>query len=155
MNASSRASPASASWRWKHAELFPAGVLSSFTSTSKTSTGRAHNKRTGMAGRILPIALAAIMGVSIGVATFDGEFKKQRLARMNEEYQRELAAAAASSGVNSSPAQPQLQAKEKTIASQPPDNSWSNMLGLWAWKKEANKEVVPAKENIEEAKGKP
>ena len=68
---------------------------------------------------------------------------------------RELAAAAASSGVNSSPAQPQLQAKEKTIASQPPDNSWSNMLGLWAWKKEANKEVVPAKENIEEAKGKP
>lgn len=41
-----------------------------------------------MAGRILPIALAAIMGVSIGVATFDGEFKKQRLARMNEEYQR-------------------------------------------------------------------
>lgn len=108
-----------------------------------------------MAGRILPIALAAIMGVSIGVATFDGEFKKQRLARMNEEYQRELAAAAASSGVNSSPAQPQLQAKEKTIASQPPDNSWSNMLGLWAWKKEANKEVVPAKENIEEAKGKP
>lgn len=41
-----------------------------------------------MAGRILPVALAAIVGVSIGVATFDGEFKKQRLARMEEEYQR-------------------------------------------------------------------
>ncbi|EMD96071.1 hypothetical protein COCC4DRAFT_29518 [Bipolaris maydis ATCC 48331] len=108
-----------------------------------------------MAGRILPIALAAIMGVSIGVATFDGEFKKQRLARMNEEYQRELAAAAASGGVNPSPAQPQPQAEEKTIVSQPPDKSWSNMLGLWAWKKEANKEVVPTKEKIEEAKGKP
>lgn len=41
-----------------------------------------------MAGRILPIALATIVGVSIGVATFDGEFKKQRLARMNDEYQQ-------------------------------------------------------------------
>ncbi|EUC42502.1 hypothetical protein COCMIDRAFT_103333 [Bipolaris oryzae ATCC 44560] len=108
-----------------------------------------------MAGRIVPIALAAIMGVSIGVATFDGEFKKQRLARMNEEYQRELAAAATSSGVNPSPAQPQLRANEETIASQPPDNSWSNMLGLWAWKKEAKKEIVPAKADIEEANGKP
>lgn len=68
---------------------------------------------------------------------------------------RELAAAAASGGVNPSPAQPQPQAEEKTIVSQPPDKSWSNMLGLWAWKKEANKEVVPTKEKIEEAKGKP
>jgi hypothetical protein len=41
-----------------------------------------------MAGRILPVALATIVGVSIGVATFDGEFKKQRIARMEEEYKR-------------------------------------------------------------------
>lgn len=67
---------------------------------------------------------------------------------------RELATTAASNGVNPSPAQPQLRAKEETIASQPPDNSWSNMLGLWAWKKEAKKEVVPVKANIEEANGK-
>jgi hypothetical protein len=41
-----------------------------------------------MAGRILPVALAAIVGVSIGVATFDGEFKKQKMARLEEEYKR-------------------------------------------------------------------
>ena len=41
-----------------------------------------------MAGRILPVALATIVGVSIGVATFDGEFKKQRIARLEEEYKR-------------------------------------------------------------------
>jgi hypothetical protein len=41
-----------------------------------------------MAGRILPVALAAVMGVSIAVATFDGELKKQKLARLEEEYQR-------------------------------------------------------------------
>lgn len=41
-----------------------------------------------MAGRILPVALAAVLGVSIGVATFDGEFKEQRKKRVEEEYQR-------------------------------------------------------------------
>ncbi|KAH6841581.1 hypothetical protein B0T12DRAFT_262445 [Alternaria alternata] len=41
-----------------------------------------------MAGRILPVALATIVGVSIGVATFDGEFKKQRIARLEAEYKR-------------------------------------------------------------------
>jgi hypothetical protein len=62
-----------------------AGVLSSYTTKSnQQSTQRANT----MAGRILPVALAAIVGVSIGVATFDGEFKKQRIARMEEEYKR-------------------------------------------------------------------
>ena len=41
-----------------------------------------------MAGRILPIALATVVGVSIGVATFDGEFKEQRRKRLEEEYNR-------------------------------------------------------------------
>jgi hypothetical protein len=41
-----------------------------------------------MAGRILPLALATIVGVSIGVATFDGEFKEQRRKRLQEEYDR-------------------------------------------------------------------
>jgi hypothetical protein len=45
-------------------------------------------KKSKMAGRILPVALAAIVGVSIGVATFDGEFKKQKMARLEEEYKR-------------------------------------------------------------------
>ncbi|KAL6152802.1 hypothetical protein ACJQWK_11723 [Exserohilum turcicum] len=119
-----------------------------------------------MAGRILPIALATIVGVSIGVATFDGEFKKQRLARMNDEYQQELAAAAAAaSSANPTPAttstavsatQRQVQAKqEEAIASASPDNSWSNMLGLWAWKRDPKKEALPLKNSNEETKGKP
>lgn len=41
-----------------------------------------------MAGRILPIALATILGISIGVATFDGEFKEQRRKKLEEEYQQ-------------------------------------------------------------------
>jgi hypothetical protein len=41
-----------------------------------------------MAGRILPVALATIVGVSIGVATFDGEFKEQRRKKLQEEYDR-------------------------------------------------------------------
>lgn len=39
-----------------------------------------------MSGRILPVALAAIVGVSIGVATFDREFQDQRRKRLQEEY---------------------------------------------------------------------
>jgi hypothetical protein len=39
-----------------------------------------------MAGRILPIALATVVGVSIGVATFDRELKEQRRKRLQEEY---------------------------------------------------------------------
>jgi hypothetical protein len=45
-----------------------------------------HNKK--MAGRILPIALATVVGVSIGVATFDGELKEQRRKRLQEDYER-------------------------------------------------------------------
>jgi len=44
-----------------------------------------------MSGRILPIALATVVGVSIGVATFDGEFKEQRRKKLEEEYKRYVA----------------------------------------------------------------
>jgi Tfp pilus assembly protein PilX len=118
-----------------------------------------------MAGRILPVALATIVGVSIGVATFDGEFKKQRIARMEEEYKRELAAAAAASTANHTPAasnsiasppSTQLQAtKEEAVASAPADNSWSNKLGLWAWKKDNKLESATATSSVEHSKGKP
>ncbi|KAI2484111.1 hypothetical protein Ptr902_03051 [Pyrenophora tritici-repentis] len=118
-----------------------------------------------MAGRILPVALATIVGVSIGVATFDGEFKKQRIARLEEEYKRELAAASASNAAGSSPAATnasaaatpeQLQAhKARAVASAPADNSWSNILGLWAWKQDPKAQAVPVSNKNEDAKGKP
>lgn len=41
-----------------------------------------------MAGRILPIALATISGVAIGLATFGEEFKKQQQQRLQDEYKR-------------------------------------------------------------------
>jgi hypothetical protein len=64
-----------------------------FARASARHTPKVHNaqfttKKSKMAGRILPVALAAIVGVSIGVATFDGEFKKQKMARLEEEYKR-------------------------------------------------------------------
>ncbi|EDU48500.1 hypothetical protein PtrV1_08077 [Pyrenophora tritici-repentis] len=135
-----------------------------------------------MAGRILPVALTTIVGVSIGVATFDGEFKKQRIARLEEEYKRymlharafssfhspsfrELAAASASNAAGSSPAATnasaaatpeQLQAhKARAVASAPADNSWSNILGLWAWKQDPKAQAVPVSNKNEDAKGKP
>lgn len=125
-----------------------------------------------MSGRILPVALATVVGVSIGVATFDGEFKEQRRKRLEEEYNRyasvsnsfvfgithicysEVAAQAAltSEGAkpmasNAIPPPPPQQVpapleanKDETEAS----SSWSSLLGMWAWKKDAGKGAPPA-----------
>lgn len=41
-----------------------------------------------MAGRILPVALATISGIAIGMATFGEEFKEQQKRRLQEEYDR-------------------------------------------------------------------
>ncbi len=46
-----------------------------------------------MAGRILPVALAAVSGVAIGMATFGEELKTQRMKRLTEEYNRCAASA--------------------------------------------------------------
>jgi hypothetical protein len=137
-------------------------------------------RRDEMAGRILPIALATIVGVSIGVATFDGEFKRQRQKRLQEEYDRyaqlssfhftpltscrEVAAAAPplkAQGPSSSatsaappPSPERLQGEKEAEAS---SSSWSSTLGLWAWKKEVRQKVAPAvvNETSSQDKGKP
>lgn len=121
-----------------------------------------------MAGRILPIALATVLGISIGVATFDGEFKEQRRRRLEEEYKREMAAAGSlqnESSPNSPSATPptvpeQLSPKDEVKASG--SASWSSMLGLWAWSKDSKNTTVsttattpPSKENSTDLKGKP
>jgi len=138
-----------------------------------------------MAGRILPVALATVVGVSIGVATFDGEFKEQRRKKLEEEYKRYVAAAHASAFTHGHyrevAAQSALASQSVTpMASNaipPPSpqsiptpiepkkeeaSSWSSLLGLWAWKKDAKNESVPAaqkpdtsQEQTEEASGKP
>ena len=41
-----------------------------------------------MAGRILPVALAAVSGIAISVATFGEEFKEQQRRRLQAEYER-------------------------------------------------------------------
>lgn len=41
-----------------------------------------------MAGRILPVALATISGIAIGMATFGEEFKEQQKRRLQDEYDR-------------------------------------------------------------------
>ncbi|KAI8934678.1 hypothetical protein NX059_008369 [Plenodomus lindquistii] len=127
-----------------------------------------------MAGKILPIALATILGISIGVATFDGEFKEQRKRRLEEEYKREVAAAAlqnpspssapsAASSANSEPLSAKMaEVKAPTSSSTSTSSSWSSMLGLWAWSKDKKPatatsapQVPPPKENNPELKGKP
>ncbi|KAF2847752.1 hypothetical protein T440DRAFT_470804 [Plenodomus tracheiphilus IPT5] len=124
-----------------------------------------------MAGRILPIALAGILGISIGIATFDGEFKEQRKRRLEKEYQRELAAATSTPDA-SAPLAPSAVAPtvpeqspfkvDEVKASEPSSSSWSSMLGLWAWKKDTNQTTMssttataPPKDSIAESKGKP
>ncbi|KAF2741047.1 hypothetical protein EJ04DRAFT_507479 [Polyplosphaeria fusca] len=49
-----------------------------------------------MAGRVVPIILVTAIGITIGVRTFDREFKAQRLKKLEEEHQRDAAAAAQS-----------------------------------------------------------
>ncbi|KAH9875175.1 hypothetical protein J1614_004665 [Plenodomus biglobosus] len=124
-----------------------------------------------MAGRILPIALATILGISIGVATFDGEFKEQRKRRLEEEYKREVASMASLQNASSSDApiavspanSQQLPTKgDEVNASASSSSSWSSMLGLWAWTKDAKQMTAsttatspPLKENVADSKGKP
>jgi hypothetical protein len=133
-----------------------------------------------MAGRILPIALATVVGVSIGVATFDGEFKAQRQKRLQEEYdryaqsrnfrfasltpRRDVAAAASTfkaqspcpSATSAAPSPPAERLHMEKEAETSP-SSWSEMLGLWAWKKDAPPKAAPAVVNDTAArdKGKP
>ncbi|KAH6618864.1 hypothetical protein C7974DRAFT_416205 [Boeremia exigua] len=106
-----------------------------------------------MAGRILPIALATVSGIAIGMATFGEELKAQRMNRLTEEYNREVAAAAAASSKSPTaiasaattvtpPSAPvQSPVKEET---KPAASSWSDALGFWAWKKSPQQDSVPA-----------
>ncbi|KZM21478.1 uncharacterized protein EKO05_0006222 [Ascochyta rabiei] len=105
-----------------------------------------------MAGRILPVALATVSGIAIGMATFGEELKSQRMKRLTEEYNRDVAAAAAANNKNPASIAPATSTatppptsippvKEET---QPATTSWSDALGFWAWKKSPQKDPVPA-----------
>lgn len=105
-----------------------------------------------MAGRILPVALAAVSGVAIGMATFGEELKAQRMKRLTDDYNREVAAAAAANSENSatiappttnvaSPAPARPFIKEET---KPATSTWSDALGFWAWKRKPQEDAVPA-----------
>ncbi|OAK98196.1 hypothetical protein IQ06DRAFT_349916 [Phaeosphaeriaceae sp. SRC1lsM3a] len=127
-----------------------------------------------MAGRILPLAAAAGIGVSIGIATFDGEFKEQRRKRLQEEYDREVAALASKSltpmAANAiAPPSPQnnstqLKAGEQDSkdSGQQSQPSWSSYIGLWAWTKNPDKQkasegnaLAPPQSQVDEKAGKP
>ncbi|KAF2624234.1 hypothetical protein BU25DRAFT_348479 [Macroventuria anomochaeta] len=106
-----------------------------------------------MAGRILPVALATVSGIAIGMATFGEELKAQRMKRLTEEYNRDVVAAAAANSENPAaiasaattvtpPPAPTLPpVKEET---KPASTSWSDALGFWAWKKSPQQDAVPA-----------
>lgn len=78
---------------------------------------------------------------------------------------RELAAATASRTVNPTPiasgavtpppSEPLQANKGEAVTSAPADNSWSNMLGLWAWKKDNLVETATTTRSAEDSKGKP
>ncbi|KAF2256974.1 hypothetical protein BU26DRAFT_558402 [Trematosphaeria pertusa] len=100
-----------------------------------------------MAGRILPIALATISGVAIGVATFDGEFKAQQRERLEEDYKRNVTAVSALNTGGPSPMASSATQTSKTTqspveqkAAQP--SRLSSMLGSWAWRKETTKPAL-------------
>ncbi|KAJ4340783.1 hypothetical protein N0V95_007391 [Ascochyta clinopodiicola] len=105
-----------------------------------------------MAGRILPVALATVSGIAIGMATFGEELKSQRMKRLTEEYNRDIAAAAAANSENPAAIAPATTTATPPPASTPPvkeetkpaTTSWSDALGLWAWRKSSQKDPVPA-----------
>lgn len=124
-----------------------------------------------MAGRILPIALATVSGIAIGMATFGEELKAQRMKRLTEEYNRytarifyiirlsltlgcrDVAAAAAANSENPAAIAPAATATPPPALTQPPpveheikpaSTSWSDALGFWAWKKRPQQDAVPA-----------
>jgi hypothetical protein len=74
----------------QNANNFPSGLITACITSARFTKSEgffsSYNKK--MAGRILPIALATVVGVSIGVATFDGELKEQRRKRLQEDYER-------------------------------------------------------------------
>lgn len=130
-----------------------------------------------MAGRILPIALAAVAGVSIGIATFDGEFKEQRRKRLEEEYQRymfhspacvtftdrnsDLAAVSSLNNEGPSPMSSSALPSQQPLPAAPTESQTesktsrlSSMLGLWAWKKDNHSEQESsAAKNTQAARG--
>ncbi|KAF2017031.1 hypothetical protein BU24DRAFT_460130 [Aaosphaeria arxii CBS 175.79] len=97
-----------------------------------------------MAGRILPVALAVICGVSIGVATFDGELKQQQRKRLEEEYKRDLAALkgdSASKGTDGSTSQPDQKSSQAPVIPENSQGKSRDLLGLWAWKTKGTSEA--------------
>jgi hypothetical protein len=76
---------------------------------------------------------------------------------------RELAAASSTANPTpiasiaaTSPPSEQLQAKkEEAVASAPADNSWSNVLGLWAWKKDEKTRTTTATTSVDNPKSNP
>ena len=75
---------------------------------------------------------------------------------------KEAIPATPTSSVIPAPPTEQLPAAADTQASASSNSSWSSMLGLWAWNKDAKKvaphakdQVLPTTTGVEEAKGKP
>jgi hypothetical protein len=115
-----------------------------------------------MAGKLLPIALATVSGISIGVATFGPELKEQRKKKLTDDYNRyvytnmyptalhlhtpsDVAAAATLNTEGLPPIVPTaIQAPADEDQGKPPTSSWSSMLGLWAWKKNPKDDAMPA-----------
>ncbi|KAF2470612.1 uncharacterized protein BDR25DRAFT_286711 [Lindgomyces ingoldianus] len=88
-----------------------------------------------MAGKVLPIALAGVIGVATAVATFDPAFKAQQKKRLEDEYKSDIGAhpTMMNDGIPTIPqAQPEDSADRTSgVAS----SRLSSMLGLWAWKR--------------------
>lgn len=73
----------------QNAELFCCRLVSSFILDHQQSQHlHKHEHQANMAGRILPVALATVSGIAIGMATFGEELKAQRMKRLTEEYER-------------------------------------------------------------------
>jgi hypothetical protein len=98
-----------------------------------------------MAGKLLPLALATVSGISIGIATFGPELKEQRKKKLTDDYNRDVAAAAALNTEGLPPIVPTaIQTPADEDQGNPTTSSWSSMLGLWAWKKNPKHDATPA-----------
>lgn len=105
-----------------------------------------------MAGRVLSFTIAAISGITIGFGAFNSEFKEQRRRRLEEDYKKEVEAAApavtptAEANVLQSTSLAGHAPKAQRESSQTQSSTWIPSFALWGWRKSVGSTTAKSQE---------
>ncbi|KAF2796838.1 hypothetical protein K505DRAFT_323027 [Melanomma pulvis-pyrius CBS 109.77] len=103
-----------------------------------------------MSGRVLGVAVATVTGIAIAVSTFKPELEAARRRRLEDEYNREVAALNTSAPLDArekAAAEPPEQDHSPNNTSEEKPSRISSLLGLWAWKRGPHSNTAPSKES--------